>query len=92
MVSINNMQQTYSEKICKLFEWKPSQIVFLIKKRKVGRCPILNSYPIKLTKAATPEVFIKKTAVLKNFATFTGKHLCCLQLYEKQTSRQVFSC
>ena len=31
--------------------------------------------------------------VLKNFANFTGKHLCwSLQLYQKETSTQVFSC
>ena len=47
------------------------------------------------------EVLYKK-AILKNFAIFTGKHLLCslfsirsqagLQLYEKETSAQSFSC
>ena len=40
---------------------------------KVGRCPILNSYFIKLTKAATKDV-LKKT-VLKHFSKSTRKHL-----------------
>ena len=32
-------------------------------------------------------------AVLKNFAIFTGKHLCCsLFLLKLQTPTQVFSC
>ena len=35
-----------------------------------------------------------KKGILKNFTTFTGKHLCwsLLQLYSKETPTQVFSC
>ena len=35
-----------------------------------------------------------KIGVLKNYANLTGKHLCWidLQLYEKETPTQVFSC
>ena len=55
------------------------------------------------TKAATADVVLK-AGVLKNFAKFTGKHLCqrpffnnvvglSLQLYlKKETLTQVFSC
>ena len=51
-------------------------MVFLIKKKsdEQSRCPMLNSYFIKLKKTATGG-FCRKT-VLKNFAIFTGKHLC----------------
>ena len=68
MVSTNNI--TYSEQIYKPFQQKSSQIVFLIQKR----CPILNSYFIKLKKAATEGFY--NNGVLKNFAIFTGKHQC----------------
>ena len=37
--------------------------------------PNTEQFFIKLTKAATEGV-LKKKAVLKNFAIFTGKHLC----------------
>ena len=30
-----------------------------------------------------PEVFYKKSTVLKNFAIFTGKHLCCSLFFKK---------
>ena len=50
----------------------------------------------------SPEVFCKKS-VLKNFANFTGKHLCWsifiiklqafnLQVFKKETPAQVLSC
>ena len=41
-----------------------------------------------------PDAFYKK-AVLKSFAMFIEKHLCwpsALQLYQKETPTQVFSC
>ena len=38
-----------------------------------------------------PEVFFKK-GVLRNFAKFTGKHLCQSLFIKKETLAQVFSC
>ena len=54
---------------------------------------------VHLCRSSRPKVFCKKDA-LRNFPTFTGKHLCqslCssllgLQLYQKETLAQVFSC
>ena len=56
---------------------------------KVGRCPILNSYPIKLTHRRCSK---KRKAVLKHFAIFTGKEPCCLKLNEKETPTKMISC
>ena len=43
-------------------------------------------------KEVVPEEFCKK-GVLKNFAKFTGKHLCqSKNLVKKETLTQVFSC
>ena len=52
MVSTNDVSRTYSDEICKLFWWKPSHIIILVKKRR-STDPILNSYFIKLEKATT---------------------------------------
>ena len=38
-----------------------------------------------------PEVFCEK-GVLRNFAKFTGKHLCQSLFFKKETLAQVFSC
>ena len=72
MVSTNNMQRTCPVKTCKHFWQKLSHIV-LIKKIRQADSPILNSYSIKLTKAATGSVLqkkfcniLRKTAVLKS--------------------------
>ena len=39
----------------------------------------------------SPEVYCKK-GVLKNFAKFTGKHLCQSLFFKKETLAQMFSC
>ena len=55
----------------------------------------------KKCRISRPEVFCKK-GVLRNFAKFTGKHMCqnlffikvaglSVQLYEKKTLAEVFS-
>ena len=38
-----------------------------------------------------PKVFCKKD-VLRNFAKFTGKHLCQRLIFNKESLAQVFSC
>ena len=72
MVSTSNI--AYSEQIYKPFQWKPSHIMFLIKKRRSADAQY---WTITLSnwKKQPPEVFYKNT-VLKNFAIFMGKHLC----------------
>ena len=54
-----------------------------------------NLYPLDILKKQPPEVFYKK-GVLKNFAEFTGNHLCqsflLLQLYLKKYSCTGVSC
>ena len=72
MVYTNNI--TYSKQIYKPFYWKPSHIVFLVKKRRSADAQILNNYLIEL-KNSHLRFSIKKT-FLKNFAMFMGKHLC----------------
>ena len=42
-------------------------------------------------RSSHPEVFCKK-GVLRNFAKFTGKHLCQGLFFNKETLAQVFSC
>ena len=41
-------------------------------------------------RSSRPEIFCKK-GVLKNFAKFTGKHLCQSFFFNKETMAQVFS-
>ena len=42
-------------------------------------------------RSSRPEVFCKK-GVLRNFAKFTGKHLCQSLFFKKETLVQIFSC
>ena len=45
-----------------------------------------------MIRSSRPEVFCRK-GVLRNFAKFTGKHLCQrLNFIKKETLAQVFSC
>ena len=44
------------------------------------------------TRSSRPEVFCKR-GVLRNFAKFTGKHLCQSLIFnKKETAVQVFPC
>ena len=45
----------------------------------------------KINKKQPPEVFCKKS-VLRNFAKFTGKHLCQSLYFKIEALAQVFSC
>ena len=69
-----------------------------------NRCDCTHKYQIKLKKlrSSDPEVFCKK-GVLRNFAKFTGKHLCQrlflnkviykkVNFIKKETLTRVFSC
>ena len=50
--------------------------------------------PLRNLKSSRPEVFCEK-GVLRNFAKFTGKHLCQSHrrnFIKKETLAQVFSC
>ena len=44
-----------------------------------------------MDRSSRPELFCKK-GVLRNFAKFTGKHLCQSLFFNKETLAQVFSC
>ena len=48
------------------------------------------SFIVENIRSSRPEVFCKK-GVLRNFAKFTGKHLCQSLFYNKVVG-QVFSC
>ena len=56
---------------------------------KINRQAVEISCQVQCTKQP-PEVFYKKT-VLKNFAIFTGKHLCWSLFLNKVTGLQVVS-
>ena len=44
------------------------------------------------TEAVSRSQIFFKLGVLKNFASFTGKHLCWSQLYLEETPKQLLSC
>ena len=46
---------------------------------------------MSLCRSSRPEVLLKK-GVLRNFAKFTGKHLCQSLFIKKETLAQMFSC
>ena len=56
---------------------------------------IKNSTTLKVKlrnfKSSRPDVFCEK-GVLRNFAKFTGKHLCQRLFIKKESLAQVFSC
>ena len=72
MASTNNIM--YTEQSYKLFWWKPSHILFLIKRRMSADAQYW-TLTLSSWKKQPPEVFYKNAA-LKHFVTFTGKHLC----------------
>ena len=49
------------------------------------------SSKLTLARSSRPEVFCKKD-IRRNFAKFTGKHLCQDFFFNKETLRRVFSC
>ena len=68
------------------------------RKRKKYTCDNINNYQNKTARSSRPEVFCKK-GVLRNFAKFTGKHLCqslflieACNFIKKETLAQAFVC
>ena len=48
-------------------------------------------FSVEKYRSSRPEVFCRK-GVLRNFAKFTGKHLCQSLFFNKETLALVFSC
>ena len=73
-VSTNNVQITYSDQIYKALQKKPSNIMFLTKKRS-RQMPINQQLLYQTDKTSHRRRPVTK-AVCKHFAMFSRKHLC----------------
>ena len=71
--------------------WRTGGVV----KSILGLAKLINqnfiSSKLTLARSSRPEVFCKKD-IRRNFAKFTGKHLCQDFFFNKETLRRVFSC
>ena len=71
--------------------------VFQLKNKIICFSGVQDLFKIKIKRSSLPEVFCKK-GVLKDFAKFTGKHLCqslfitACNFIKKEALAQVFSC